>query len=135
MIEYRGIHKSGALRGIPGRAPPQSGPAGERVRLSGSGKGWAVEAVVGGPDEGHALIDVRGDGAALVDRLRAPLLEALSGRGCVYTVRVAALGPGGDVLVSITASKGSVPLLFTRDELQPVHVSRVVRGALDRAAL
>lgn len=81
------------------------------------------------------LVHVVGERATLVDRMRGPLLEALGGRRRFYAVRVEALGPGGDVLVSITASKGRVPLLFGPDELQDGHVSRVVRGALDRAAL
>jgi hypothetical protein len=66
--------------------------------------------------------------------MRAPLVKALSGRLCFYAVRVAELGPRGDVLISITGSKGSVPLVFGPDELQEGHVSTVVRGALDRAA-
>lgn len=83
----------------------------------------------------QGLVHVAGDGAALVDRMREPLVKALSGRGSFYAVRVAALGPGGDVLVSITGSKGRVPLLFHSDELQAGHVSSVVRGALERTAL
>jgi hypothetical protein len=66
--------------------------------------------------------------------MRAPLLKALSDRRSFYAVRVETLGPRGDVLVSITGSKGRVPLLFGPDELQEGHVSRIVRGALDRAA-
>lgn len=81
------------------------------------------------------MVHIAGDGAALVDRLRRPLLKALSGRQSFYSVRVAILGPMGDVLVSITGSKGSVPLLFGPHDLQGAHISRVVRGALDRAAL
>ena len=89
---------------------------------------------MGGRGGGHGLIHVGGERPALVDRMRVPLLEALSGRRGFYAVRVEALGPGGDVLVSITGSKGRVPLLFGPDELQAGHVSTVVRGALDRAA-
>lgn len=82
----------------------------------------------GGPE----LIEVFGDSAALVDRLREPLLRALSpGRRC-YAVRVDAIGPMGEVLVSITGSQGRIPLLFGREELEAGHVSRVVQGAVDR---
>jgi len=81
------------------------------------------------------MVHIAGDGAALVDLMRRPLLKALSGRQIFYSVRVAILGPKGDVLVSITGSKGSLPLLFGPDELQGAHISSVVRGALDRAAL
>ena len=85
--------------------------------------------------DGQGLVDVVGDGAALVDRMRGPLLRALSGRRAFYAVRVAALGPRGDVLVTITASTGRIPLLFGPDELQAAHISRVVRSAMASAAL
>jgi hypothetical protein len=81
------------------------------------------------------LVDVGGNVATLVARMRRPLLRALSGRHGVYAVWIEALDPRGDVLVSITGSNGRVPLLFGPDELQPRHVSSVVRNALDRAAL
>lgn len=83
----------------------------------------------------RALVHVTGDRATLVRRMRGPLMNALSERRGFYAVRVEALGPMGDVLVSITGSKGQVPLLFGPDELEPGHVRTVVRGALDRAAL
>lgn len=84
---------------------------------------------------GQGLVDVGGDAAALVDRMRGPLLRALSGRRARYAVRVAALGPRGDVLVTITAPTGRIPLLFGPGELRAAHISRVVRGAVDSAAL
>jgi hypothetical protein len=84
----------------------------------------------GGPN----LVDVFGDSAALVDRLREPLLQALTpGRRC-YAVRVDTVGPMGEVLVSITGSQGRIPLLFGREELEADHVSSVVQGAVDRLA-
>ena len=83
---------------------------------------------------GQKLIQVTGEGAALVDRMRKPLLRALSGRRSYYAVRVEALGPRGDVLVSITGSKGRIPLLFGPDELRAGHVSSVVRDAVDETA-
>lgn len=86
-------------------------------------------------DGGSRLIQVGGQDADLVDRLREPVLQALSGRRSCYAVRVAAIGPMGEVLVSITGSKGRVPLLFGHEELEPGHVSRVVQGAVDRFAL
>jgi hypothetical protein len=80
---------------------------------------------------GPKLIQVFGDSAALVDRLREPLLEALSRRRGCYAVRVDTVGPMGEVLVSITGSQGRIPLLFGREELEVGHVSSVVRGAVD----
>lgn len=84
---------------------------------------------------GPRLIQVGGESAALVARLREPLVQALSGRRTYYAVRVEAIGRIGEVLVSITGSKGRVPLLFRRDELESGHVSTVVRSAVDRFAL
>lgn len=80
---------------------------------------------------GRKLIEVFGDSAELVDRLRGPLLQALSGARCSYAVRVAAIGPMGEVLVSITGSQGRIPLLFAREQLEDAHVSSVVQGAVD----
>jgi hypothetical protein len=90
---------------------------------------------VGRRGDGRGLVQVGGEGAALVDRMRAPLLKALKGRRSFYAVRVETLGPRGEVLVSITASKGRIPLLFGPHELQGARISRAVRRALDRAAL
>ena len=83
---------------------------------------------------GQDLVDVGGDGAALVDRMRGPLLRALSGRHARYEVRVTALGPRGDVLVTITGPTGRIPLVFGPGELRAAHISRVVRGAVHGAA-
>jgi len=84
----------------------------------------------GGPE----LIEVFGDSAALVDRLRGPLRQALSGGRRCYAVRVDTVGPMGEVLVSITGSQGRIPLLFGREELEAGHVSSVVRGAVNSLA-
>ena len=83
---------------------------------------------------GPKLIQVAGENAALVDRLREPLLQALSGRRCRYAVRVEAVGPMGEVLVSITGSQGRIPVLFGREELEAAHVSKVVEGAVEKHA-
>jgi hypothetical protein len=80
------------------------------------------------------LVQVAGDDTALVESLREPLLRALMGRKRRYAVRVAAVGPMGEVLVSITSSHGHVPLLFGRGELEAAYVSRVVGGAVEKNA-
>ncbi len=80
---------------------------------------------------GPKLIEVFGDSAELVDRLREPLLQALSGSRCSYAVRVDSVGPMGEVLVSITGSQGRIPLLFGREQLAPTHLSSVVQRAVD----
>lgn len=81
------------------------------------------------------LLEVRGDSEALVDLLRGPLNKALTGRRSFYDVRVEAVGRVGEVLVSITGSKGRLPLLFGQEELEPGYVSRVVQDAVGRFAL
>jgi hypothetical protein len=86
-------------------------------------------------DGGPKLVEVRGESAALVSRLREPLVQALSGRRTHYAVRVETIGRIGEVLVSIVGWKGRLPLLFRRDELEPGHVSTVVRSVVDRFAL
>ena len=98
------------------------------TRVIGALAGTAAAASwTGGPN----LIEVFGDSAALVDRLREPLLQALSGARCSYAVRVGAIGPMGEVLVSITGSQGRIPLLFGREQLGAAHVSSVVQRAVD----
>jgi hypothetical protein len=78
---------------------------------------------------------VSGDNDALVDRLRTPLQRALEGRRTFYSVRIEAVGRVGEVVVSITGSKGRVPLLFGHEELEPGYVSSVVQATVDRFAL
>jgi hypothetical protein len=89
---------------------------------------------MGSREGGRKLIQVTGESGALVERLRAPLLLALSGRGAFYAVRVDAVGPMGEVIVSVTGSKGRVPILFRREQLEGAHVARVVGSAVDRLA-
>lgn len=80
---------------------------------------------------GPKLIQLVGEDAALVDRLREPLMQALSRRRSRYAVSVGAVGPMGEVLVSITGSQGRIPLLFGREDLDAGHVSKVVEGAVE----
>ena len=82
-----------------------------------------------------SLLQVRGDSEALIDLLREPLNKALIGRQSCYDVRVEVVGRVGEVLVSITGSKGRLPLLFGQEELEPGYVSRVIQAAVDRFAL
>lgn len=87
------------------------------------------------PDVAVNLLALRGDSEALIDRLREPVNKALTGRQAAYDVRVEAVGRVGEVLVSITGSKGRLPLLFGQEELEPGYVSRVIQDAIDRFAL
>jgi hypothetical protein len=87
----------------------------------------------GAQNEGY--VEIGGDSEGLVDRLREPLHRALSGRHRFYVVRVDSVGRVGEVLVSITGSKGRLPLLLGREELEPGYVSRVVSDAVQRFAV
>jgi hypothetical protein len=78
---------------------------------------------------------ISGNSEALVESLEKPLRGVLEGRHHLYLVEIADLGPVGEVLVSITASRGRLPLLFGRGELRPERLARVVEDALDAAAL
>lgn len=80
-------------------------------------------------------MEITGDSENLVERLREPLRRALAERKSFYAVRVDSVGRVGEVLVSITGSKGRLPLLFGNEELEPGYVSRVVREVVTRFAL
>jgi hypothetical protein len=77
-------------------------------------------------------VQVTGEDRPLVERLREPLHEALADRSRFYSIRVHGVGRRGEVLIGITGSGGHVPLLFARAELEPAHVSHVVREAVRR---
>lgn len=81
------------------------------------------------------LLDIRGEHAQLVERLREPLVRALKDRGSFYSVRVETIGRVGEVLVRITGSRGHVPLLFASDELEPGYVFRMVEDIVTKFAL
>jgi hypothetical protein len=82
-----------------------------------------------------ALVDIGGQSALLVERLRDPLLWALGDRRSYYSVHVDSVGRVGEVLVQITGSRGHLPLLFDSDELEPGFVFRTVKEAVDRFGL
>jgi hypothetical protein len=80
----------------------------------------------------QAQVEVSGDGTLFSRRLADPLCRALAGRQRSYTVRVEALGRVGEVLVTITSSKGRLPLILTPEDLEPGDVFRVVSDTVDR---
>jgi hypothetical protein len=80
----------------------------------------------------HGSVEISGESAPLLDRLEDPLRRALAGRGRFYAVRVEALGRVGEVLVSITGSKGRLPLLLRTEDLEPGDVFRAVSDTVDR---
>jgi len=81
------------------------------------------------------LLQIRGQDAGLVALLADPLSKALADRRSVYFVEVDKVGTTGQVLISISGSRGRLPLLFRRVELEPGHVTRVVRDGVARVGL
>jgi hypothetical protein len=80
------------------------------------------------------FVEFKTDSEPMLRRLREPVSRALDGHAGVYAVEVAVVGRVGEVLVSVTGSKGRLPLLFGHEELEPGYVCRVVRDAVDRYA-
>jgi hypothetical protein len=78
------------------------------------------------------LVQIDGENALVVERLREPLSRALGNRRAFYRVRVETLGRVGEVLVSILGRRGRIPLLFAPDELEPGYVHGIVRDTVDR---
>ncbi len=81
------------------------------------------------------LVRITGENARLVDRLREPLHRALDDRHGAYDVDVDSVGRVGEVLVSITGSRGHVPLFLGADELDEGYVCWVVRETVSRFGL
>ncbi len=77
-------------------------------------------------------VDISAENAALLDRLTDPLCRALDGRRRYYSVRVEPLGRVGEVLVTITGSKGRLPLIFSPEDLEPGDVFRIVSDTVDK---
>ena len=81
------------------------------------------------------FVRVGGQAAGLVDLLQAPLRRALESRNRFYSVEIDAVGRVGEVLVSITSSRGRLPLLFGRGDLEPGYVRRIVSDTVARFGL
>jgi len=67
--------------------------------------------------------------------LTEPLQLALAGRNGFYRVDVDTIGRVGEVLISITGSKGRLPLIFGEEELEPGYVFRVVKDTVSKFGL
>lgn len=78
------------------------------------------------------LVQVEGPNLLLVEGLREPLRRALADRGSPYRVYVDVIGRNDEVMVCITGSRGRLPLIFPGGALEPGHVFRVVRDAVDK---
>ena len=81
------------------------------------------------------FVRVRGQSSWLVDQLQEPLRQALESRNRFYFVDIQSVGRVGEVLVSITSSRGRLPLLFDREDLEPGYVHRIVTDTVARFGL
>jgi hypothetical protein len=81
------------------------------------------------------MVRVGGRTARLVDQLREPLRQALESRNRCYVVEIDAVGRVGEVLVSISSSRGRLPLLFGGGDLDPGYVHRIVSDTVARFGL
>ena len=77
-------------------------------------------------------VEVSGDSTLLLYGLMDPLCRALGGRHRFYAVRVEALGRVGEVLITITGSRGRLPLILSPQDLEPGDVFRVVSDTVDK---
>ena len=69
---------------------------------------------------------------ALVKRVQGALHGALDDRRRFYRVNVEEVGRCGEVLISISGTRGRLPLLFARDELEPGPLRSVLRTTVER---
>lgn len=77
-------------------------------------------------------VQFRGESTPLTERLQEPVRRALGDRRTCYSVDIEPRARVGEIVVSITGSKGRLPLLFRHEELEPGYVFRVVRDAVTR---
>ena len=69
---------------------------------------------------------------ALVQRLQGALHQALDDRRRFYRIDVAEVGRCGEVLVSISGTRGRLPLLFALGDLEPGPMRSVVQRTVER---
>jgi hypothetical protein len=81
------------------------------------------------------LVEIKGQNNVLVEQLKDPLSRALGECKNFYFVEIDTVGRVGQVLVSINGSRGRLPLLFQRDELEPGYVFRIVKDTVTRFGL
>jgi hypothetical protein len=72
---------------------------------------------------------------ALVQRVQGALHQALDDRRRFYHVEVAEIGRCGEVLISINGTKGRLPLLFGRGDLDPGPMRNIVQRTMERFGL
>jgi hypothetical protein len=77
-------------------------------------------------------VEVGGDDVRLVARLAEPLRKALAERRSYYAVNIQTVGRVGEVMVSIDGTKGHLPLLFGREDIDAGYVCSVVKDTVQR---
>jgi hypothetical protein len=83
--------------------------------------------------DGFGSVEISGD--STLDCLRDPVCRALADRHRFYTVHVEALGRVGEVLVTITGSRGHLPLILSPQDLEAGDVFRMVSDTVDKFGL
>jgi hypothetical protein len=78
-------------------------------------------------------VEISGD--RRLDCVRDPVCRALADRHRFYSVRVEAVGRVGEVLVTITGSRGRLPLILSPQDLEPGDVFRMVSDTVDKFGL
>lgn len=78
-------------------------------------------------------VEISGD--RTLDCLRDPVYRALADRRRFYSVHVEALGRVGEVLVTITGSRGRLPLILSPQDVEPGDVFRMVSDTVDKFGL
>jgi len=81
------------------------------------------------------FVEVSSKTGWLIEQLQEPLRRALESRKRFYVVEIDSVGCLGEVMVSITSSRGRLPLIFGREDLQPGYVHRVVSDTVARFGL
>ena len=82
--------------------------------------------------QGHGHVHIAGTDAFIVASLTAALERALGDRGTSYSVEIDAVGRVGETLVSITGSRGHLPLIFGHGDMEPGYICSVVQRSVNR---
>ncbi len=102
--------------------------------------GWPARASRRSPDAGFVRelrprVRLSGEDDSLLDALQDQLTDALADRRSFYWIQIGALGRSPRLLVSVTSTKGHVPLLVDRALAVTGALAGAVREAIVRAGL
>ena len=77
------------------------------------------------------LLRIEGE-RTLLERFEEPLRRAFGGRRAYCQVHIDSVGRCGEILVSIVGTKGRLPLIFGKEQLEPGYVGSVVRDTVEK---